>query len=1005
MRDSCKFLGACVTLSRLNGWQLRPNSLHRIAIILFACSIANRAAEIQARANEPVHLFSGQFILRNIAAHETHVYIAVLGAGQALRIEVEQSGADVALSVLDSSAKKVGETDSPNDEWGPELLVFIAPASGEFRVLVNASRTNAPRPTYSLAVRGIRPASESDRLCSQAQREFDKGTEHYYNFEFESAVPLLESAWKLWHLAGEPSREALTLDILGQSYYQLSNARLARERLEQALSLVRDVKQERERARLLNMLGGVEEFAGDAQKALSLYGQALAINNHLRVLSGVIAVLNNLGGLYRSIGEIERAADYYSRSAHTAHSAHGYEEMEATALSNLGATYGQLGQLGAAVRAEQASLAIRVRKQFTAEEAISRNLLGEIYVLRAKFSQANHEFTKAREIFRDRRDVRRQASVLANLGFLEVRRKDPGAAIKRYKQALTLAASVHDVREQALILSRLAAAENLCDDLDAALVHSRQAIELAESARERMQSLDWRASLLASRRDVYEEHADILMRLYSERGSPDDLAGAFETSELARARSLLDNIPAVSRALLKDVPAELRTRRAEAQSKLQRKAVALTQTTSAPRIQQVEREIDELVSEIRAIDGEIRYSNPRYASVASYRPIGVTALRKEVLDNDTVLLEFLLGANRSYAWLASQSGFKGVPLPPRDQLATLARRFIKLISTPPANASAVEAIELEKLARLLRATLLAPFADSLRAKRLVIVADGPLQMLPFSAIINAGIRSPQAFAPMDIVVLPSASVLATARRENATRRRAARSIAVIADPVFDVEDPRVHVASTAMAHQTNPGASGTRPPARLPFAREESKGILRTFHPADAFEAFDFDASRATVLSDKLEKYRILHFATHAVVDDARPELSGITLSLIDENGRPQDGMVRLADIYTMHINADLVVLSSCRTAVGKETRGEGAAGLARGFLNAGARGVVASLWRVDDQATAELMKLFYAGMLGPRHLSPPEALRRAQYAVANMPRWRAPYYWAAFILIGEWRR
>jgi CHAT domain-containing protein len=148
----------------------------------------------------------------------------------------------------------------------------------------------------------------------------------------------------------------------------------------------------------------------------------------------------------------------------------------------------------------------------------------------------------------------------------------------------------------------------------------------------------------------------------------------------------------------------------------------------------------------------------------------------------------------------------------------------------------------------------------------------------------------------------------------------------------------------------------------------------------------------------------IVHFATHALIDHAHPELSGIVLSLVDGAGRPQDGVLRLHDVYNMRLSADLVVLSACQTALGPNVRGEGLIGLTRGFLYAGARRVVASLWRVDDAATAELMRRFYDAMLGPRRLPPAAALRAAQVDMSRQPRWAAPYHWAGFVLQGEWR-
>jgi CHAT domain-containing protein len=189
---------------------------------------------------------------------------------------------------------------------------------------------------------------------------------------------------------------------------------------------------------------------------------------------------------------------------------------------------------------------------------------------------------------------------------------------------------------------------------------------------------------------------------------------------------------------------------------------------------------------------------------------------------------------------------------------------------------------------------------------------------------------------------------------------------------------------------------------RLLSSRDEAEAIT-SLAPASALKALDFNASRPTALSDQIGQYRIVHFATHGLLDSMRPELSGLVLSLVDENGKEQDGYLRLNEIYNLKLNADLVVLSACQTGLGKEVRGEGLVGLTRGFMYAGTPRVAASLWQVNDAATAELMKRFYRGMLKDS-LRPAAALRAAQLEMMSRPAWKSPYFWGAFVMQGEWK-
>jgi CHAT domain-containing protein len=303
------------------------------------------------------------------------------------------------------------------------------------------------------------------------------------------------------------------------------------------------------------------------------------------------------------------------------------------------------------------------------------------------------------------------------------------------------------------------------------------------------------------------------------------------------------------------------------------------------------------------------------------------------------------------------------------------------------------------------------------------VADGALQYLPFAALPDPApnTRRVGAVLPLiakhEIISLPSISVLAQLRNESSRHKAASKLVAVVADPVFSSDDERVKASSV---QTSNPPKSGrlaakhkrTRSRGvareathlvRLPESRREAESIV-AFAPADKIrKALDFDANRDLVSSGELAEYRYVHFATHGMIDSFRPELSAIVLSLVDKDGKAQDGFLRTNEVYNLSLLSDVVVLSACETALGREVKGEGLIGLTRGFMYAGAPRVVASLWSVRDASTAELMGNFYRGMIkeGKR---PAEALRAAQIEMLTKSRWRAPRFWAPFVLQGEWK-
>jgi CHAT domain-containing protein len=333
-----------------------------------------------------------------------------------------------------------------------------------------------------------------------------------------------------------------------------------------------------------------------------------------------------------------------------------------------------------------------------------------------------------------------------------------------------------------------------------------------------------------------------------------------------------------------------------------------------------------------------------------------------------------------------------------------ARRFSAACSdggTDPAIVSKVGAV--------LGKMLLGPVAREIHGKRVAIVPEGALLYIPFAAL-----PSPESGDPLVtghvVVSAPSATTLAILRREAAGRTAPERRVAVLADPVFDPRDPRVGRIASASAPSADAGDELTRSVKdaglvrldRLSASRKEAEAIGELAGARRTLMALDFRASRATATSPEVANAGILHFASHAILDGRHPELSGIVLSLVDESGRPVDGFLQTRDVYALHLSADLVVLSACQTAVGKEVRGEGLLGLSRGFMYAGAPRIVASLWKVPDRATAELMKRFYEGILR-EGLPPAAALRSAQEAVRRDKRWSNPWYWAAFTLQGDW--
>jgi CHAT domain-containing protein len=561
-------------------------------------------------------------------------------------------------------------------------------------------------------------------------------------------------------------------------------------------------------------------------------------------------------------------------------------------------------------------------------------------------------------------------------------------------EALTLAANAVAVARDGGLrlvetdaLVALARAESASGALDAAREHATAAVGLAESVRSTVAGPDLRTAIVRGKYAVYDVLVDVLMRLHRQRPADGFDRQAFGVSERARARTLLDLIAESRSNIREGVDPVLLSREQTLRAQL-----TLRRNDSDDGVQG-------LLIQFRELQNEIRARNPRYSALVEPPLADLDTVQRELLDRDTTLVEYALGEERSYAWIVDATTVTSHELPPRARIDALARRAHDALSRAQAPDVRVALQELSD-------AIVRPLGARVAGKRLAIVTEGTLQYIPFAALPDAGGRP--LIASHEIVSLPSASTLRALRADAPAQTAASRAVLVVADPVFDGKDPRVRqggapAATPATALERSARDSGVADLERLLFTRREADAIASLVPAGRARKLVDFDANLDRITSGDLSAYRVVHFATHGLLNNKHPELSGLVFSLVDPQGRPRNGFLPAYEVYNLRLNAELVVLSACQTALGEDVRGEGLVGLTRAFMYAGTPRVVASLWRVPDSATAALMERFYRALLA-EHRRPGEALRLAQASVRAERRWSAPYYWAGFTLVGEWK-
>ncbi|MBV8858739.1 MAG: CHAT domain-containing protein [Acidobacteria bacterium] len=864
------------------------------------------------------------------------------------------------------------------------------------------------------------------------------GEVRYSGGELKEALALYEQALALWREEGDRRGQAQTLYYMGSAHTDLSESAQAAAAYDAALSLYRASGDQRGQALTLTAAGNLHSAQGEKQLALDNYYAAKSLFEPSCDPIEEARLLNGIGFVHDELGEKGRALEFYEQALALFRSV-SYRRGEATSLLNLGEMNHALGDQAKALDYCRQARTIFRELDDRRTEMFALKDIGLIYDGLGESGSALAYLRGALRLARAGSDKREEANVLGRIGALLEKQGDAAGAMSHYDRALRLHREVKDPFGECTTLYNMARAERARGRLDDARAHFEASLSLVENLRTKVASQELRTSYVASIYQQYEAYIDLLMELHRLRPAAGFDAAALEASERARARTLLETISEAKADIRKGVDPALLGRERELQQALDRKAEQQMQVLSARHTAKeaaaAAAEVDGVVAEYNEVRARIRSESPHYAALTQPLTLGLGQIQKEALDDDTLLLEFSLGNDRSYLWAVTSHEISSYELPGRAEIESAARGLYETLTAPqPRPGEAPESLrervaqsqtQFPERAALLSHMLLGGVVPRLGRRRLLIVPDGALQYVPFQALPEPGAAPPGDPAdaasrpPLvlghEIVYAPSVSVLSLIQKEQGRRARPPNEVAVLADPVFESRDPRVAQVGNALTDEAPAqtrdlvrslrdyaAAEGEGPLLRLPASKTEAESIVSLAPSGSGLLAVGFQASRETALSPALGDYRIVHFASHSVFNSEHQELSGIVLSLVDKQGRPQDGFLRLYDIYNLNLSADLVVLSACNTGLGTDFRGEGFVGLTRGFMYAGAGGVLASLWKVDDEATAELMKSFYAGVLR-EGLSPAAALRRAQMSLRERKRWRAPYYWAGFVLQGDY--
>lgn len=942
----------------------------RICQILMLCLFAS----VAVLAQDATSLVLNQAVEREIKGGEKQVFMVQIGTNQTAKVEIEQKGIDVSLSAFKPDGEKFIESESPSGLLGKDSILVTAAADGAYKIEVSPADPRSPVGKYFIKLTEIRPTVSQD-------------------FEINAAAMKITKVGDETNALRQKGTREARREVLQKFQEIIRLSKIKQDKVWEVVALISS--------------GLIYEQLGEFQTSVDFYLRGLTLSREIGNRQYEGSALNNLAVNYNTFGEYETGIFYLNQALEIQRET-GNRRGEAINLNNLGMSNYLLGNMPKAKEFFEKSLIIRRETKDQKGEGNILSNLGMVAEQSSEYAKAIEYFDQSLTLRRATSDKTGEATTLRGLGKTLWLSGDKLKAAETFEQANILARNIGDRRVEADTFYWLAIVEKQRENMPKAFENIEKGLQIIEQIRGEIVNPELRASYFSTVQQFYEFYTELLVSRYEKSNDERDIALALEMSERARTRSLTELLQEARINFRQNVDEKSLEKAQELQDALNAKYRQRTQILSGKpteeQIAKVTNEINSLKTELENLQIKIRRENPRYADLTQGTSISAKEIQN-LLDDETVLLEYKLGEKRSFLWLVTKDSVKIFTLPSRKEIEKIAKDFYASIISRDKTKEA-NTIELsEKLSN----TLFGLVEKEIQNKRLAIVADGVLQYIPFASlqISNSKSEISNLIETNEIVVLPSASVLAELRRNSSAKKTPAKTLAIFADPIFESNDTRLSAKSNSVQKPTELNKVlrdfnfGENLP-RLLSSRIEAKNISTFAGKKQADLNIDFDANRENATSENLSNYRILHFATHGFLDTSRPELSGLVLSLYDKNGKPQDGFLRLNQIYNLTLNSDLVVLSACQTALGKDVRGEGLIGLTRGFMYAGAKRIVASLWKVDDAATAEFMKRFYQNLL-QKNLPPAAALRVAQIEMKQIPRFRQPYFWAGFTLQGEW--
>jgi len=840
---------------------------------------------------------------------------------------------------------------------------------------------------------------EEIQKCIQIYNLYEDGKDYFSEGDLGESIESLERAIALAKEIQSQEHEVKCLRSLSIRYLKLDDFDTYKSLSETALEIARRLNHEKEQGRCLFNIGYYYGASEDYSQALRHYEEALRKARTVEDYGDESDCLTNISNIYRRLGDFDKALEYLGQVLRIDREELESEEREAYVaidLNSIGVTYqkkalqsGKSEDLDLALENYEESLRIARRINEDEIEIKALNNIGMVYVDSGRNPEALEYFNLALAKAEETQDTEETANILVNIGIVYSQQEKYDLAVGSLQRALDAAARIG--KENTLWEAHFEIANTYMKrgDYQKSLENYESSVEHLEKIRSTIQLEEFKASYLGTdkRIETYQNVVDLLYKL--SRLEPEKPYGreAFHFLERAKARAFLDRLEVSKVNIAHGVGRELLIQEDDLMKEISAFNSELFKPgLSDPEKEDIRKKLNQSEDRLEALRRTIRISSPAYANLKYPQIISLEQAQMQLLDSKTAFFEYSLGEASSYVFIITRRDLKVFPLPPAGIIRSQVKEYLQAIAVRE-NTDFSLGHELFKI-------LVLPGLDE-KIKKIVIIPDDILHYLPFETLLSREEDNSWLVKDYKIAYAPSISSLREIiQQEGERKQKRPKDILAFGDPYFGPEEEKIETEDAAKSA----GTAGFSQFARLKYSGQEIEKISALFKKENVSLFKREEATEERLKKLNLDDYKILHFATHCIIDDTNPDRSSIVFS-VGSSSR-EDEILQMREVFHLKLNSDLVTLSACQTGLGQLIRGEGVVGLSRAFFYAGASSALISLWAVHDQATSQFMERYYFHLRASHSVM--DALQKTKLEMIDSGVLSHPYYWAAFIVTGN---